>query len=256
MVIDVITYNGEKDLFDLRYNLLKDYVDEFIVVEFDKTFSGKKKERLFLNDYPHIPLKVAYYYFSEDMYGKYRTLAESSQNTIGAAHWKREFMQKESIKDALVHLQDDDLLFIGDCDEVWKPMCSYYPYNGPRKLKLRVYTYYLNNRSSEDFWGTLLVKYKDVKNECLNHLRVRAEKTKHYKGWHFTSMANQLAQKLEDSYTDESYNTAWVRENLEENIQNNKDFLGRPFTYTLDESNWPQHLKENISKYEHLCRKK
>ena len=43
MIYDVVCYNGEKELFEIRYNILKDFVDEFIVVEFDKTFSGQLK---------------------------------------------------------------------------------------------------------------------------------------------------------------------------------------------------------------------
>ena len=84
MIFDVVTYNGEKDLFDLRYNILKDFVDEFIVVEFNKTFSGKDKPPLFLRDFPELPDKVNYTCYTENHYGQYQQLAESSPNTIGA----------------------------------------------------------------------------------------------------------------------------------------------------------------------------
>lgn len=114
-VIDVTTFNGERELFEIRYNILKDYVDQFIVIEFDKTFSGKPKELFFNNTYD----KVVYYYNPERLYIKYKELAETSPNTKGADHWKREFMQKESIKDRLTHLQDDDIVFIGDIDEIY-----------------------------------------------------------------------------------------------------------------------------------------
>jgi len=54
MIYDIITYNGEDELFDIRLHVLKDYVDEFRVIEFDKTFSGKSKPRLFAQNLPQV----------------------------------------------------------------------------------------------------------------------------------------------------------------------------------------------------------
>src|SRR3990167_7450421 len=233
-IIDVITYNGEWELFEIRYNILKDFVDSFIVVEFDKTFSGKSKPWRFIEDFKGYKFKnVCYHGMEEKDYSKYKELAESSPNTKGAEHWKLEFMQKESIKDALAihHLKDDDIVFIGDCDEIWD--IGYVVKEIPCKLKLRVYTYFLNNLSNEVFWGTLIARYGDIKNECLNHLRTNTNKDTNYNGWHFTSLKDGLAKKLEDSYTKESYATPEVMANLEENIKNTKDFLGRDFTYKI-----------------------
>ena len=250
MIYDVCTFNGEHDLWDLHYNTLKEVVDEFIVIEFDKTFSGKEKEPSFnLKDYD----KVTYTFVNERLYSKYKDLAESSPNTRGADHWKREFMQKESIKDALEHLKDDDLVFIGDVDEIWDKRVLHH-HSFPLKLKLKVYTYYLNNRSSEQFWGTIVAPYFIVKNSVLNHLRTEAPRSKDYFGWHFTSMAHDLSKKLTDSYTQESYATPEVLANIEYNIKHNRDFLGRDFTYKHDEATWPDFLKRNKGNYEHLCK--
>lgn len=257
-IVDVCTYNGEIELFDLRYNILKDFVDEFIVVEFDKTFSGKDKGWLFeFQPFIHWD-KVNYFRVREVEYEKYQDLAESSPNTKGADHWKREFMMKESIKDCLTYLNDDDIVFIGDCDEIWDPMILERYMSQPYKLQLLVYTYYLNQRSNEQFWGTLVCRYKDIKNECLNHLRVISDKNQilnYIDGWHFTSMdgVENLRKKLTDSYTDESYATKEILENLEVNY-GKKDFLGRDFKYWIDESDWPQYLKDNREKYKHLMK--
>ena len=250
-VIDVITYNGEKELFEIRYNILKDYVDEFIVVEFDKTFSGKPKEWQMI--YDGVKPKVSWKGISEDVYSKYKELAENSPNTKGAENWKTEFMQKESIKDCLLHLKDDDLVFIGDCDEIWSPETLNLTYS---KLKLKVYTYYLNNKSSEVFWGTIVSHYRMIKDECLNHLRTQMPTTLKDYGWHFTSMGGYKAveKKLLDSYTEESYANEVVMTYLGKNIQENKDFLGRPFTYKVDESEWPEWLKEHGQDYQYMLK--
>lgn len=255
MIYDITTFNGEYDLFDLRYNLLKDHVDEFIVVEFDKTFSGEHKPWYFAEKSLEYP-KVKWFLKLEKEYEKYRELAESSPNTAGAAHWTREFMQKESIKDALTHLKDEDIVFIGDVDEIWQPEALELSIHEPLKLKLDVYTYYLNNRSTEQFWGSVVSEYRYIKDQCLNHLRTNAVKTPTTYGWHFTSMGGPLSlrKKLTDSYTQESYATPEVLANLEYNIEHGRDFLGRSFSYTLDESDWPEYLKRNKEQYKHLCR--
>ncbi len=64
---------------------------------------------------------------------------------------------------------------------------------------------------------------------------------------------DELKRKLNDSYTEETYNSKEVQENLESNLTNIKDFLGRDFTYSIDETNWPDYLKENKAMFKHLC---
>lgn len=255
-VIDCCTYNGETDVLEIRLNMLDEYVDEFIICEASQTFSGKPKPFYFDQQRERFAKwlhKIKYYridnFDDQDLW----EMAHNSPNTVGASHWKQEFYIKESIKKALTHLNDDDIVFIGDCDEIWDknnvPILTV-----PHKLKLRVYTYYLNNLSDEKFWGTLVGRYKDIKDECLNHLRAFSPRSPDYNGWHFTSLANGLKRKLEDSYTADSYASPQVMRDLEENINLNKDFLGRDFNYTLDETNWPQYLKDNKKKYIHLCK--
>lgn len=256
MIYDVTTFNGEFEMLDLRYNILKDVVDEFIVLEFPTTFSGKEKQRYITPEIADKYPKALFRYRINDLMPQSDIdIAEASPNIQGAAHWKHEFLQKESIKYALTHLQDDDTVFIGDVDEIWDPELATF-HGKPTKLKLRVYTYWLNNRSSEEFWGTLVAKYKDIKGQCLNHLRTDSHRTDGYGGWHFTSMGGYeaLRKKLTDSYTQESYASSEILAQLEYNMASNRDFLGRPFTYMLDESEWPSFLKETRERYQHLIK--
>ena len=279
MIVDAFTYNGEEDILDLRLNILGDRVDRFVIVENCFTFSGREKE---------LPLsfqrnrdrfkkgghKIQYVPIDHRvLIQKYGSLADNHPNVPKSpAHWRTEFIQKEAIKEALspddayrydglgnmtlwMGLRNDDLVFVGDVDEIWNPD-RVDDLRGPvKKLKLKVYTYWLNNRSSEEFWGTIAGEYKYIKNECLNTIRTISPKIGE-RGWHFTSMAAGLKQKLEDSYTEESYASRPVMDNLEKNIQDNKDFLGRDFTYRIDESEWPGYLKQNREKYLHLLKDK
>ena len=259
MVIDVISYNGEADLLEIRLNILNDYVDQFIIVEAPTTFSGKSKPLYYQQHKARFKdFNTEYHVIDENYTEEEIALAKGSPNTGGAAHWEHEFLQKESIKKALTHLKDDDIVFIGDVDEVWDfSLLRQSDFAKPIKLLLLVYTYWLNNRSDEVFRGTLVARYKEIKNKCLNHLRSDEHQISLAPaGWHFTSMGGyeEVKRKLEASYTRDSYWTEGVESNLEQNIKDNKDFLGRGFTYTIDESEWPQYLKDNRDKYKHLLR--
>ena len=259
-VFDAFTYNGEREVLKIHLNILDKYVDTFIICEAKTTFSGIKKPLYFFRDQRWFRKwwhKIEYYVIDENYSPDELLLAQTSPNTQGATHWKREFLQKEAIKKALSHakLQDDDLCLIGDVDEIIDPTATYES-DKPFKARLRVYAYYLNNESDEQFWGTLVAQYKDIKNNCLNHMR---SDTKLYSkgdplGWHFTSMGGEeeVRRKLNDSYTKESYNTDEVQQNLKDRFSQRKDYLGRPFNFKALEEHLPPFLKENKAKYKHL----
>lgn len=260
MITNAFTYNGESELLELRMKILGEYVDEFIIIEFDKTFSGKSKVPYYEQD-KHLVKKwkdkIKYFNYSEDIYftDEYESLAKISPNVPkgGAENWFREFCQKESIKKTLTHLNDDDICFISDCDEIpdfGEPIIPTTEH--PHRLDLKVYTYYLNNRSSEVFKGVLVSKYVTIKNECLNHLRSNTVDYVKNGGWHFTSLKDGLRRKLTDSYTTESYATNEVMDNLEDNIENSRDFLGRNFTYETSDIDLPQFIRDNRERYKHL----
>lgn len=259
MIYDVMTYNGERDILRLHLGILNDYVDRFIICEAKTTFTGHPKKLYFFEEMRYFKKywsKIQYHIIDERYSNEEIQQAHNSPNTLGASHWKTEFLQKESIKKALKssNIQDNDTVFIGDVDEIINPHAILMS-NHPIKAKLDVYAYYLNNRSSEQFWGTLIANYKDIKNECLNHLRTGTKGTVESLGWHFTSMGGlkEVQRKLNDSYTAESYNTTEVQKNLPQRLKERKDYIGRDFTFTLDESSWPSFLKENKQKFLHLC---
>ncbi len=262
MVIDIFTYNGEFQILKLHLAVLNDYVDKFIIVEANKTFTGTNKPLHFFRDQRYFKeywKKIEYYVVNNwDDVGIW-DMAAKSPNTQGAEHWKREFYIKENIQKALIHtnIQDDDVLFVGDVDEIIDPL-SEYESDTPIKARLRVYANHLNQVSNEEFYGTLITTYRDIKGKCLNH--IRSDKTLYskgdYLGWHFTNMGGveEIRRKLNDSYTSESYNTFEVQQLLPARIKENMDYLGRDFQFTTDETNWPQYLKNNKDKFKLLCR--
>lgn len=256
-IIDAFYYNGEVDILQMRLNILDKYVDEFIILEADKTFSGIPKSYYLERDksswkpWEH---KIKTFLITSDIWEKYYEIAKSSPNTNGADHWKTEFMMKECMKDALTHLSDEDVVFISDCDEIWDPKSlidlPVWSIYGERsyRIKQKVYVYQYDLRSNEEWAGTLLAKYKNIKNEVLNHLRVWNH-PRIGDGWHFTSMGGieAVRKKLNDQYTEQSYNTEHTRRLLEERF-GKADWLDRDFVYHVDASEWPEYLKLKLNK--------
>lgn len=259
-VIDCVSFNGEYDLLEIRLNVLEDAVDQFVICEAWTTFSGKKKPLYYkLQEERYAKWNIKYHVIDENYTDEEIALAESSPSVPkDQPWWKREFLQKESIKKALTHLKNDDIVFVGDCDEIWNPKIlstvEHLDNTEVYKLKQLVYSYYLNNRSDEPWAGTFVTSYQMFKYGCLNHFRTKFPKTPlENGGWHFTNMGgvDEIKRKLE-SYGHQEYNTEAIKNDLDDKISKNQDFIGRPLKFWVDESELPRYLLENKVKYKHL----
>jgi len=280
-IYDVFTFYNELDLLELRLEMLNEYVDYFVIIECVETFSGKPKPLYYqenkekFSKYHH---KIIHHITydppksftdlrnrisdtnSDDLMKQICIQALTSSNVPdGELHWLKEFYQKENIRRALIGLDDNDICFITDLDEIWNPEIDYSYIDNVSiyKLKQLVYSLYLNNRSNESWAGTTLVRYGAIKNACLNHIR-NVQKTKcvyiENGGWHFTFMGghNQIKLKLE-AYGHQEYNNDFIKNNIGDCLNHNKDVLGRnQFTFWVDESNLPTYIKNNKEKWKHL----
>lgn len=262
-IIDVVSFCGELDMLELRLNILDSVADEFIICEGDETTAGNPKSLYFEENKERFAKwlpKIKYYIMpSSDAVLKFYA-AQRLPIPIEQHWWHREFIQKESMRYALTHLKDDDRVFIGDVDEIWNPEIEY-P-KGRLELEQLVYCYYLNNRSSEAWTGTSVMDYKDIKNDTLDNLRaydparayMHAPRLSNA-GWHFTNQGGaEFIKKKLQSYAHQEFNQDFILNQVEERIANNQDYLGRDFTFKVDESDWPQYLKDNKEKFGHLCK--
>lgn len=262
-VIDIFSFNGESDILELRLNILDKYVDEFIICEGDETTAGKAKPRYFEENrerYSKWLHKIKYYIFSPYTDPALSLLADTSPGVPKDMHWwRREFIQKESMRYALTHLKDDDKVFIGDVDEIWNPLIEY-P-NGRAELHQTVYTYWLNNKSSEYWTGTSLMLYKDIKTDTLDNLRAYDTMRAYMKapviknaGWHFTNIGGiDFIKRKIQSYAHQEFNNEYTLNLIEQRVKNNQDYLGRDFKLGIDENDWPEYLKQHKDKYSQLC---
>ena len=275
-IYDVFTFFNELELLEIRLAMLAPYVDYFVIVECAETFSGNPKELTFSNNRDRFRAyddKIVHYVVTdvppsfEELASRLdnQSLASLDRHIISSAltsdnvppgqvHWLKEFYQKESIKKALVHLRDDDICYVSDIDEIWNPE-AFIDYRADHVFKMRqiVYSYYLNNRSSERWAGTLVTKYRNVRTQCLNHLRTPSKTKYHYinnGGWHFTNQggADRIRLKLA-SYGHQEYNTPAIGAAIEERIARNRDFIGRRFRFWRDDAALPRYIRDNRDRY-------
>lgn len=233
---------NELDLLEIRLNILDPYVDYFVIGESIKTFSGKDKPMYFLE--------------SEERFAKWKhkILHVDTGYITTSDSFEQAAFQKDQLRKCLSYydLKPDDVIFYGDLDEIWTPQTQ------EGKLRQLAYSYYLNNRSSEDWQGTNVCKYKNLYN--LNELRANHDVVLENGGWHFTNMGGleQLKKKLE-SYDHQEFNTEDINLQLEERIKNGEDYIGRKYDWKgnefkmwIDESELPDYLIKNKEKWKHL----
>jgi len=256
-IYDVFTLNNELDMLEIRLNILNDFVDYFVIIESTETFSGFEKplyydlnkERFeeFRHKIIHYVIKDTPVDFNDKNCDQKVLHMASNSDNVTREHlcWLKEFYQKELIKNALVDLKDDDICFISDIDEIWNYKIEYNIGDGIYKPKINLcYINYLNVRTDEDwtfFTGPIVTKYRNIKNECLNHLRTQRKMNHKYifiedGGWHFNALGG-IQKKIED---------------FKHPVYTNSYMLSRENNSRIDESDLPEYLKENKEKYKKL----
>lgn len=283
-IYDAFNFFNELELLEIRLNILDPYVDHFVIVESTMTHSGLPK-RLFYKEnkdlFKKFENKIIHFVIDKPIkdFADARERAQNETDAMdkaiiqealssdnvspSAPSFLRDFYEKECVKKALVGLTDNDICFVSDLDEIWNPeLIIDYSKDDIFKLRQTGYVYYLNNRSTQEDWGgwtgTIVTKYKNIKDACLNHLRTQRKMKSTYVflrngGWHFTFQggAERVKSKIE-SYSHQELNNDTVKSRINDALLNNKDIRGRNFKFQIDEKNLPKYLIENKEKYKKL----
>ena len=107
-IVDCITFFDNNLMFDLRYNILKDYVDYFVVCESKFDHRGKPKKLNFIKNEKYDPAKI-----------KYFVLEKPFPNNTSI--WKNQAIQREFLLEKLNFVEPNDYIFFSDPDEIPKP---------------------------------------------------------------------------------------------------------------------------------------
>lgn len=206
-IIDCFTFYNELKMLEFRLEELYNVVDNFVLVEANYTFSGKKKEFTFEEN--------------KDKFSKYldkiiHIKVEDMPNTTNA--WDNEYFQRRCISRGIeqIDLTDNDLLIIADCDEIPDPEIL-------NKIKgniinnivcLNMDMYYYNVECKGDSWfHCKLLNYgtynnifnKDCESVRMAHNKLRLGSVKC--GWHFSYFGTPefIKNKIEN-FSHQEYN--------------------------------------------------
>lgn len=127
-VVDYFIFFNEKELLELRINLLKDVVDEFIIVEANYTHSGQPKPYIckqIIEDLslPKEKIRLLEIDLSDKSCGLpnesdlYYDQIYNCKSSIGS----RERIQRDFLLTVLNDYTDDTVFIISDCDEIINP---------------------------------------------------------------------------------------------------------------------------------------
>ena len=162
----------DEDLIaELRFNILNQYINEFIVVESKYTHSGEKRELLFnINKYPNFKNKINYIVLENEPDNLEKVYDDDTEDKKNSKYimnaLKRENYHRNEISKGLNKASPEDLILISDVDEI--PNLSKLDINKINNeiilFKQNFYYYKLNLKLEDMPWyGTKACKFKILK---------------------------------------------------------------------------------------------
>ena len=259
--IDCITFFDNNFMFDFRYNVMKNYVDKFVICESLYDHRNNKKgvnfdpEKKYINDPQILHIVV------EKPFPK---------NTNA---WQNQAIQRDYIIKKLNFAEDNDFIFFSDPDEILNPEVLK---NFDLKKKYgiflqRFFNYKFNifNPYESPWEGTKVCKKKNLKSIDFMREKVR-KKNLRYKfyrfdkekniqifenaGWHFNNVMSpeMISKKLKtfahNEFSSEEFSSV---ETIRNKINAKVDLFNRNEKYEvvkIDES-FPKYLLDNLLKF-------
>ena len=122
-IFDCFMYYDEDLVLDLRFNILFDHVDEFVIVESKFTHSGEKRKLLFdLKKYSKFKNKINYIILDKEPDNLEIINTEDSEDKKNSKYimnaLKRENFQRNTIIKGLKSANSEDLIIVSDVDEI------------------------------------------------------------------------------------------------------------------------------------------
>lgn len=256
--IDCITFFQENFMFDIRFNILKDCVDKFIVCESKYDHLGRPK-KLNFNLKKFNNKKIIYVVYENKF---------PNNNP-----WKNQAIQREFLLSATSEFKNEDYIFFSDPDEIPNP-------EKVKNLKLKKmygiflqdcfnYKFNLFNHFESPWEGTRVSMKKNLKSidfmrqkilsKNINYPFWRIDKVKSIEiindgGWHFNNLLSpeEISKKLQSfahtEFSDSKYSSAEVIKNK---IEKCVDLFNRGHKYTKknDLSYLPNFILNNIEDY-------
>jgi beta-1,4-mannosyl-glycoprotein beta-1,4-N-acetylglucosaminyltransferase len=192
MIVDCFTFFDEFDLLELRLRILDGVADRFVLCEAPFTFRGDPKPLHFASAPPE---RFARW--------RERITVLAYPGPADANPWQNEWGQRDFLATALTGCDGNDLILIGDCDEIPDPhLAAHRPRDGGILMHRMMYAQGYVNRvawSGTHGWnGTRAIAYATLAHYgTLSNVRksTGAEIEAVDGGWHFTSLGGAAAME-------------------------------------------------------------
>ena len=258
-IVDCITFFQENRHFDLRYNILKDVVDKFLICESIYDHRGNEKKINFDKKKYINNKKIEHIIYTK----KFPTNNDP---------WNNQAIQREYLLQNLDSFKDDDYILFSDPDEIPNPKILK-NINLEKKYGIffqNIYSYKINlfNPHESPWEGTRICKKKHLKSvdwlrqkvlaKNLKYPFWRIDKEKNIQvikdgGWHFSYLLKpeEISKKFKSLAE-----TAWDKNEFSdlnkiiEKIDNKIDLFGRGHIYhkvNID-NNFPDYILKNKEK--------
>ena len=259
-IVDCITFFDENYIFDLRYNILKDFVDFFVICESKYDHQGNPKKINFVNKNEFDKEKIKHIVLEKEFQKK-----EDS--------WSNQAIQRDFILENLEFVNDEDYIFFSDPDEIPNPE-TLKDFHLQKKYgiflqKCFAFKFNIFNPYETPWEGTRVCTKKNLnsidfmrqkvrtKNLKYNFWRIDKEKSIQIfnnAGWHFNNILSpeNISKKLKTfahiEFGKEKFSSIKA---IEEKILEKTDLFERGHKYELVEFNntFPEYLLKNKKKF-------
>ena len=259
-IIDCITFFDNNFMFNLRYNILVEYVDYFVICESLYDHRGEPKKKNFIFEKEFDKKKIKYFLLDEPFPKKNN-------------RWKNQAMQREYLLKCLSFASEEDYVFFSDPDEIIRPeILKDFKLNKKYGIFFQDFFNYkinLYNKFESPWEGTRVAKKKNLKSidymrqkvrsKNLNYSFLRIDKEKSIEvfkdgGWHFNNIMSprEISLKLKTfAHSEFSSDKFSSIENIKNKIKNKIDLFDRGHIYEAIKLNekFPKYILQNLDKF-------
>ena len=288
-IFDCTTYFEEDLMMDLRFNILNEYVDKFVVCEATFSHSGNKKKINFdVNKFTKFKDKIIHLIIDNDPAKKENLADNFSQSVLRSNSIKRIETQRNYLINGIKDASENDYIIYSDNDEI--PNLANFNFQKNKStiiiFKQKLFYYKFNLAYPKiDWYGSKACKFKNLK--TISWLRnIKNKKYKFYRfdvlfskykymklnivndgGWHFTNLktpSELLNKYLNDEMHSEIDLDKTNLKNIENKIKNkyinynhmadskSSDSIKQNNEFKLTQVGFdilPKYISNNLDKY-------
>ena len=256
-IYDCFQYFNEDHILDLRFNILNEKVDYFIISESTKTHQGQTKKLNFnINNFSKFKNKIKY------IVADYKQKIDFKNHTGGESLIEQH--QRNSLSDGFVNADDNDLIILSDSDEI-PDLTKLNQIKSNTKFTAfsqMMFMYKLNLQNlNENKWigSKMSLKKNFPMPQVLRNLKFkkypfwRFDKIKLQTiegGWHFSYLQkpSDIVKKIKSfSHGEFNRNNFIDEKKIEEKIINNEDIFERGYKLKKIEvdKTFPNYILKN-----------